>query len=74
MKFVVGESYYPYDRSFSPITVLKRTAKTIFVTNGDSEWRMRIKTDRNGNEYATDSSVPADWQDVFTYTAEEIVK
>lgn len=46
----------------------------IFVTNGDSEWRMRIKTDKNGNEYATDSSVPADWQDVFTYVAEEMVK
>ena len=68
-KFEVGKSYEPYQREFDPITVLRRTEKTIWVDNGQAAWRMRIRKDRCGNEFAIDSSVPANWRDAFTYEA-----
>ena len=58
MRFEVGKSYGASDPCFDPITVLKRTDKMILVTNGQSKWRMRLRTDADGNEYVTDSSWP----------------
>lgn len=69
MKFEVGHLYYPYDSGFDPIVILRRTEKTVWVTNGGVKWRMRIWTDEDGNEYVTDSSVPVKWRDAFTYSA-----
>lgn len=57
---------------FEPIKVVHRTEKTIVVMNAYTEhfrWRMRIRTDEDGNEYVIDSSVPYKWRDVFTYKA-----
>ena len=68
-KFEVGKSYEPYQSEYESITILRRTDKTVWVDNGQSKWRMKVKTDRNGNEYAVDSSVPPAWRDAFTYTA-----
>lgn len=70
-KFEVGESYKPYDACFDSIKVIKRTPKMIQVMNPEGNiWRMRIRIDNNGNEYATDSCVPLKWRTAFTYCAE----
>lgn len=69
-KFEVGKQYEPYQTEYSPITVLKRTEKTIWVENDEQiTWKMRVKIDMDGNEYAVDSSVPSRWRDAFTYEA-----
>ena len=68
-RFEVGETYRPCAFEFDPITVLKRTAKTIWADNGQTTWRMRIRQDADGNEYAVDSAVPPKWRDAFTYRA-----
>lgn len=70
-KFTVGCTYESDYSGYEPVMVLRRTEKTVFVTNAftGSKWRMRIRTDENGNEYVVDSSVPRGWRDVFTYKA-----
>ena len=74
-KFVVGGSYYPGDRSYSPIKILSRTDKSIKVENDNGAvWRMRIKHDHDGTEFAVDSSVPVRWRGAFTYCADDPVK
>lgn len=67
--FEVGKYYEANDPGYDPIKILRRTDKTVWVDNGQSKWRMRIKYDRNGNEMVTDSSVPSKWRDAFTYKA-----
>lgn len=67
--FEVGKEYFPYAPEFEPITVKRRTEKTIWVDNCQVEWSMRIKRDKDGNEFAVDSSVPRNWRDAFTYFA-----
>lgn len=56
-KFEVGKSYDWADISFDPFTVLRRTEKTITVTNGSNTWRMLIRHDEDGMEYVRDSSM-----------------
>lgn len=68
--FEVGKTYSWYDRGYDFIKVVSRTPKTIAVTNGGCQWRMRIKHDEKGNEYVADSTVPKKWRDVFTCNAE----
>jgi len=68
-KFEIGKSYRPYQTEYDPITILRRTDKTIWCTNGQSQWRMKIRHDQDGNEFAIDSSVPLAWRDAFTYEA-----
>lgn len=67
--FVVGCKYSPYQSEFAPILITRRTDSTIWVSNGTCDWRMRVKRDADGNEYAVDSSVPPRWRCVFTYFA-----
>ena len=62
--------YFPNDPGFDVITVEKRTAKMIFVSTPIGvKWRMKIKVDENGNEYAVDSSVTPRWRFALTYQA-----
>ena len=56
--FEVGHSYRDRENHFDPITVTRRTDKTIWVTNGSSSWMMRILGGGTYHEYAIDSSVP----------------
>lgn len=56
-KFVVGKSYRWADPGPDPFTVLKRTEKTITVTNGGNTWRMLVRIDKDGNEWVRDSSM-----------------
>lgn len=69
-KFVVGKSYESCDCGVAPVTVLGRSEKTVWVSNGTNGWRMRLRTDEEGNEYVTDSSVPDKWREMYTYRAE----
>ena len=69
-KFEVGKTYEPYQDEFDAITIIRRTDKTVWVNNGQCEWRMRIKHDWDGNEYVVDSSVGSKWRDAFTFSAE----
>ena len=70
--FEVGKTYNAYQKEFGTITVLKRSEKSIWVRNNTGiEWRMRIKKDNLGNEFAVDSLVPRKWRDAFTYTADD---
>lgn len=75
--FEVGKTYEPYAKEYDPIIVTRRTEKTIWVKNGNpysggNEWKMRVKHDSQGNEIATDSSVPPKWRDAFTYSSKWI--
>lgn len=76
MKFEVGTSYYPQDRGYDPVKVIKRTDKSIQVTRwyGGATWWMRIKNDNEGNEFCTDSTAPKKWRFVFTYCADNPVE
>ena len=66
-KFEVGKTYGAWDTGVPHIEILRRTDKTIWVKNDCTEWSMRIKKDENGNEYVTDSAVPYNWQQCYTY-------
>ena len=72
--FEVGKSYEANDPGYNPITVLRRTDKTIWVDNDQSKWRMRISHDADGNEMVTDSSVPYRWRDALTYKASWVIE
>lgn len=73
-EFEVGKSYYPNDRSYDPIKVIRRTEKSIFVLGGSGNtWRMLIRKGADGAEYVTDSSVPSHWRYCFTYCADNPV-
>lgn len=58
-QFEVGQTYYRNDRGFDPVTVTKRTAKTIWVqdTSGH-QWSMRVRHNEHGSEYACDYQIP----------------
>lgn len=56
-KFEIGKSYTWADVCYDPFTVLRRTEKTITVTNGSSTWRMLLRHDEDGMEYVCDSSM-----------------
>lgn len=69
-KFEIGKRYNAHRKEWGYITILRRTEKTIWVRDGSGiEWKMRIKHDNNGNEYAVDSVVLPKWRDGFTYSA-----
>ena len=73
MQFEVGKSYYPSDRSYDPITVIRRTPKCIVVRNwSGTTWRMVVRHGKSG-EYVVDSCVPAKWRNEFTYFADNVV-
>ena len=69
-RFEVGKAYNPMDCGYDPITILKRTDKTVWVRGGSgNEWRMLVR--HNGkSEFVTDSSVPRKWRFAFTYFAD----
>lgn len=67
--FEVGKEYEAYDSGLDSIKIIQRTPKTVKVTNGFVEWRMRIDHDGNGNEVVTDKSVPRKWRYAFTYSS-----
>ena len=70
MMFEVGKSYESNDPGLSIITVLKRTGKMIKVRNDRGyEWRMKIRVDDDGNEFAYESALGKKWIDAFTYKA-----
>ena len=64
-EFEAGKSYTWADRSYDPFTVLKRTEKTITVTNGCNTWRMMIRHDEKG-EFVHDSTMGKNNYDLFT--------
>ena len=71
-QFIVGHEYGAVDTAVPPITVIKRTDKTITVVSEmyTSPKRMKIKKWANGNEFATDTTVPYSWQECYTYSTE----
>ena len=70
-KFVVGGEYYPADIGFDPVKVVRRTEKYIFVCGSSGNtWRMLVRIDEHGVEYARDSSYPKRWQASFVYRAD----
>ena len=75
-KFEVGSVYTPYAREFEPMRIVGRTEKTITVESveGGVQWKMRVRTDDNGNEYAVDSKVPQRWRTAFTYSADDKIE
>ena len=73
MRFEEGKCYLASDSGIPPIIVLRRTSKMIRVENGHSEWSMKIRLDKNGNEYVTDSSVSSPFRGAFTYSANWIL-
>ena len=71
-KFEAGKVYRPNDCGYQCIRVLRRTPKCIVVEGTESKisWRMVVRVDENGVEYATDSSEPQGWRYIFTYRAD----
>lgn len=73
MNFIVGKSYWASDRGMGSVKVVKKTPCFIYVENIDGlQWRMRIRHDRNGNEFVIDSVLPQKWRDAFIYSADDI--
>ena len=69
-RFEVGKKYDANDRSFDPITVIKRTAKCIYVENvSGNVWRMTIKRDEKA-EFVVDSSFPVRARELLTFRAD----
>lgn len=68
-KFKVGKSYEWYQKEYGCIKVIRRTPRTITVTNGNGNWKMLIFHDENMDEYVVDMSVPKSWRDAFTCSA-----
>ena len=73
-KFEVGKEYEAADVGFDPIKILRRTEKSIWVTNGYATWVMRIRHTICGDEYAVDSSEPTSLRCALTYRAEYILE
>ena len=74
-KFEVGKWYECYDRNFSSIKVEKRTPKFVYVVDEEKHhFRMWLREDDNHVEYAVDMSVPKNWRDTFTYSADWEIK
>ena len=74
-KFEVGKTYECQDASFSPITIIKRTPKSVVVENEvGNRWMMRIKYNEKGSEFVVDSNVPYGWKDVFVYNSDWEIK
>ena len=69
--FETGKMYEAWDAGVPAIKIIKRTAKTATVEDEDVQtvWTMRVQTYDNGDEYMTDSKVPAAWRDCYTYEA-----
>ena len=69
--FETGKKYGAWDTATPAILIVARTAKTAVVEDDDTHdvWRMRVKTRANGDEYMTDSRVPAEWRESYTYEA-----
>ena len=65
--FKVGKRYDAYGSGIAQIEILRRTENTIWVDNGECQWRMKIRHAYDGSEYAVDCSVPKAWRDTFTY-------
>ena len=75
--FVVGECYEANEFGLDPIKVVKRTEKSVYVTNAFKEkkpWRMKIHKDDYGNEYVADSYTPKSHRDCATWQAKYIMK
>lgn len=70
-QFIVGKEYYPYQREYGAMKVIRRTEKTIWCEKDMVRWSMRIKLDPDGNEYAVDTCVPQRDRDAFTYMTDE---
>ena len=69
-KFEVGHEYEACDMGLDPIKVVGRTAQFIKIKNGIcNEYRMKIRMDDDGVEYAYDSSVGMKWREAATYKA-----
>ena len=69
-KFEVGTEYYPTLDGSDPIKILRRTEKTIWVSDGRNNWYMRVRTGGHGKEYAVDSSGKTKkYKEAFTYLA-----
>ena len=64
-QFEVGKTYSWADASFDPFTVLRRTEKTITVTNGPNTWRMLVRHDEDGDEWVCDSSMSRSHYSLF---------
>lgn len=68
MQFETGRTYGAMDCGIDPITVIRRTRRCIIVDNGVNQWRMMVRMDDDGTEYAVDSSVPVRWRVAYTYS------
>ena len=68
-QFIVGRKYCRTDSGFDPVTVTKRTAKTIWVCDGRHTWYMRIHHDEFGNECAVDYEVPVKYRYLMCFHA-----
>lgn len=68
--FEIGHEYEATEPSMSHIKIIGRTRNFINVENDfGNQFRMKIRTDDDGDEYAYDSSVGAAWREAATYKA-----
>ena len=73
-KFEVGKNYEWYQREYGGFTVIRRTSRTITVTNNYSTWKMYTLINDNGDEFVMDRSVPQKWRWAFTCSANREAK
>lgn len=68
-RFEVGRTYGAFDTEVTPITVERRTEKSLFFRRDGRLFRQKIHTDEEGYEYTYDSSFPASWRQAYTHSA-----
>lgn len=69
-RFEVGREYRACDGGYTTIRVLARSKKMINVVNDAGVmFRMLIRVDKDGTEYACEHCVPRKWKDELTYRA-----
>lgn len=70
IKFEEGKCYGAWDSAVPPIKIIKRLAKMCLVENTETcnRWRMKIK-DLGYHEEMTDTAVPRNWRQCYTYSS-----
>lgn len=70
IRFEEGKYYGAWDSAVPPIKIIKRMTKMCLVENTEigTQWRMKIK-DLEDHEEMTDTAVPQNWRQCYTYSS-----
>lgn len=68
-RFEVGKTYGAFDSGIDPITIERRTEKSIFFKGNKGKLcRQKVYVDSDGNEYTYDSYVETRFRQAYTHS------